>query len=156
CNRPSQPLSQGDCVMTLRAKHSLRAFTAAAAMFVCVGAVRAQTVVQIIGFNDFHGTLQSPGTFSPPGVTPAHASGGIDVLATYPADFRATNPNTVVVSAGDIINASPLVSALFHDEGTIETMNRAGIDFAGVGNHEFDDGAAELLRMQNGGCHATD
>jgi 5'-nucleotidase len=61
-----------------------------------------------------------------------------------------------VVSAGDLIGASPLLSALFHDEPTIEAMNLLGLDFNAVGNHEFDEGAAELLRMQNGGCHPTD
>ncbi|WP_175597263.1 metallophosphoesterase family protein [Peristeroidobacter soli] len=45
---------------------------------------------------------------------------------------------------------------MFHDEGTIETMNRLGLDFNAVGTHEFDDGKAELLRMQNGGCHPAD
>jgi 5'-nucleotidase len=60
------------------------------------------------------------------------------------------------VSAGDLIGATPLVSALFHDEGTIETMNRAGLDVNAVGNHEFDEGKSELLRMQKGGCHPKD
>ncbi len=58
-----------------------------------------------------------------------------------------------MVSAGDLIGASPLISALFHDEPTIEAMNLIGLDIAGVGNHEFDEGSAELLRMQNGGSH---
>ena len=62
----------------------------------------------------------------------------------------------MLVSAGDLIGASPLVSALFHDEGTIEAMNRIGLDFDALGNHEFDEGRNELLRMQSGGCHLTD
>jgi 5'-nucleotidase len=80
----------------------------------------------------------------------------VDWLAGYIADLKSKNPNTVVVSAGDLIGATPLVSALFHDEGTIETMNRAGLEVNAVGNHEFDEGKTELLRMQNGGCHPTD
>jgi 5'-nucleotidase len=72
------------------------------------------------------------------------------------AALRATNPNTVVVSAGDLIGASPLVSALFHDEPTIEAMGLIGLDINGVGNHEFDKGVAELLRMQFGGCSPVD
>ena len=60
------------------------------------------------------------------------------------------------MSAGDLIGASPLLSALFHDEPTIEAMNLIGLDLNAVGNHEFDEGATELLRMQNGGCHPTD
>jgi 5'-nucleotidase len=55
-----------------------------------------------------------------------------------------------------MIGASPLISAIFHDEPTIETMNRLGMEFNAVGNHEFDEGKDELLRMQNGGCHPTD
>ncbi len=74
----------------------------------------------------------------------------------YVSQLKAQNPNNVVVSAGDLIGASPLVSALFHDEGTIETMNRLGLEFNAVGNHEFDEGGTELLRMQRGGCHPTD
>jgi len=64
----------------------------------------------------------------------------------------ADNPNSVVVSAGDMIGASPLVSALFLDEPTILAMNMIGMDFNAVGNHEFDRGRAELLRVQRGGC----
>ncbi|HZW04076.1 MAG TPA: bifunctional metallophosphatase/5'-nucleotidase, partial [Anaerolineaceae bacterium] len=70
--------------------------------------------------------------------------------------LRATNPNTVVVSAGDMIGASPLISALFHDEPAIEAFNAIGLDYNAVGNHEFDEGAAELVRMQEGGCHPVD
>ena len=61
-----------------------------------------------------------------------------------------------MVSAGDLIGASPLLSALFHDEPTIEAMNQIGLDLNAVGNHEFDEGTTELLRMQNGGCHPVD
>jgi 5'-nucleotidase len=70
--------------------------------------------------------------------------------------MRATNPNSLVVSAGDLIGASPLLSAAFHDEPTIEAMNQIGLDLNAVGNHEFDEGEEELLRMQSGGCHPTD
>jgi 5'-nucleotidase len=112
--------------------------------------------VKILAFNDFHGNLVSPGTYRANVNSPAVPAGGIDELAGYVAAARAANPNTVVVSAGDVLGASPLVSALFHDEPTIETMNVLGLDFDGVGNHEFDDGSAELLRMQHGGCFAGD
>ncbi|MFA9445298.1 bifunctional UDP-sugar hydrolase/5'-nucleotidase [Egicoccus sp. AB-alg6-2] len=103
--------------------------------------------VQILALNDFHGNLEG-GTLNTGG-TP---SGGAEYLATHVAQKRATNPNTVVVSAGDLIGASPLLSALFHDEPTIEAMNAIGLDINAVGNHEFDEGAEELLRMANGGC----
>lgn len=121
--------------------------------------------VKIIGFNDFHGTLESPGSLTFGGV--ATKVGGIDWFAGYIAAMRAKNPaNTVILSAGDLIGASPLISALFHDEGTIEAMNRLGLqadgtvayrlDYDAVGNHEFDEGKGELKRMQYGGCHPTD
>jgi 5'-nucleotidase len=64
--------------------------------------------------------------------------------------------NSILVSAGDLIGASPLISGLFHDEPTIEAMNLIGLELAGVGNHEFDEGSDELLRMQNGGVHPVD
>ena len=116
-----------------------------------VGAQAPENVnVQILALNDFHGNLLPPGNF---GTTPA---GGVEYLATHIDNLRATNPNTVVVSAGDMIGASPLISALFHDEPTIEAFNTIGLDFNAVGNHEFDEGIDELIRMQEGGCHPVD
>jgi 5'-nucleotidase len=116
-----------------------------------IGAAQAANVsVKIIAFNDFHGQIVQPGNFA--GV----AVGGADWMAGHIARLKAQNPNNVVVSAGDMIGATPLVSALFHDEPTIEVMNRAGLEFNAVGNHEFDEGKDELKRMQNGGCHPTD
>ena len=79
--------------------------------------------------------------------------------STSPRNSRrssSSNPNTLEVGAGDLIGASPLLSGLFHDEPTIEAMNAMGMDVTGVGNHEFDEGVDELLRMQNGGCHPVD
>ena len=110
--------------------------------------------VQLLSINDFHGNLEPPAGSS--GRVGAVNAGGIEYLATHVKALEATNPNTLVVSAGDLIGASPLLSALFHDEPTIEGMNALGLDFNAVGNHEFDEGAAELLRMQDGGCHPVD
>jgi 5'-nucleotidase len=109
-----------------------------------------ELTIKIVALNDFHGQLLSPGSFS------SIPAGGVDAVAAHVARFKTVNPRTVVVSAGDLIGATPLVSALFHDEGTIETMNRVGLDYNAVGNHEFDEGRNELLRMQRGGCNATD
>ena len=135
----------------LRSKLPLRALLGLAVCALGIGAAQAATTtVKVIAFNDFHGNLQSPGTFS------GAPSGGVDVLASYVTNLKAQNPANVVVSAGDLIGASPLISAFFHDEGSIETMNRLGLEFSAVGNHEFDEGRTELLRMQNGGCHPTD
>ncbi len=107
--------------------------------------------VQLLALNDFHGNLEPPG-----GTIEGAPAGGAEYLASHVRRLEATNRNTVVVSAGDLIGASPLLSALFHDEPTIEAMNRIGLDLNAVGNHEFDEGADELLRMQKGGCHPVD
>jgi 5'-nucleotidase len=124
------------------------------------GAVQPQTVdVQILAINDFHGNLEPPGGSSGRvNVTPTTTvnAGGAEYLATHVKMLRATNKNTVFVSAGDSIGASPLLSALFHDEPTIEALNIMGMRFSAVGTHEFDEGWTELLRMQNGGCHPVD
>ena len=130
---------------------------------------RSKTVdVQLLGLNDFHGHLEAntPGTISPSGrpATPNTdppfddrvRAGGVEYLATYIRNLESQHRNSLVVSAGDLIGASPLLSALFHDEPTIEAMNKIGLDLNAVGNHEFDEGATELKRMQNGGCHPTD
>ncbi len=110
--------------------------------------IGAQLTVKLISINDFHGYIKPfEGSSSNPGVTR---------LATRIKALKAANPLHAVVSAGDLIGASPLTSALFKDEPTIEAMNRIGIDFNAVGNHEFDEGRAELLRMKNGGNHPTD
>ncbi len=115
--------------------------------------------VQLIAFNDLHGNLEPPqgssGKITLPDMTLVDA-GGVAFLATHVAALRAENPNTIVVSAGDLIGGSPLMSALFHDEPTIEVMNQIGLDYNAVGNHEFDEGSTELLRMQGGGCHPID
>jgi len=130
------------------------------------------TDVQLLAINDLHGHLQAntPGSIQvgccnavrdtagvqtgwAPKTVPA---GGIAYLATWIKTLRTQNSNTLTVGAGDMIGASPLVSALFHDEPTIESLNSLGMDVTGVGNHAFDEGVDELLRMQNGGCGPVD
>ena len=118
--------------------------------------------VKILAINDFHGNLQPPRG----GIRikdPADASktvnvpaGGSEHLATAVAAMRAKNPNHIFVAAGDLIGATPLLSALFRDEPTIESLGMMGLEVTAVGNHEFDKGSAELLRMQRGGCHPTE
>ncbi|MFY9459334.1 MAG: bifunctional metallophosphatase/5'-nucleotidase [Aquabacterium commune] len=134
------------------------AFSSFAGCAVAQTATRAPFTVKIIGFNDFHGTLKSPGTFGQnTNVIAANRPtvGGADYVAGYIASLKSQNPLNVVVGAGDFIGASPLISALFFDEPTVEALNRIGLEFNAVGNHEFDKGAAELLRLQNGGCKLT-
>jgi 5'-nucleotidase len=117
------------------------------------------TQVQLLAINDFHGNLQPPSGSSgriSTGPTTTVDAGGVEYLATWIKRLREQNSNTITVGAGDLIGASPLISGLFHDEPTIEAMNSLGLDVSGVGNHEFDEGVNELLRMQNGGCHPVD
>lgn len=124
-------------------------------LFIPVQAAPEPTVdVQLLALNDFHGNLEPPTGSS--GRVGTINAGGVEFLATHIQQLKALNPNTVVVSAGDLIGASPLISALFHDEPTIEAFNLIGLDYNAVGNHEFDEGATELVRMQEGGCHPVD
>jgi 5'-nucleotidase len=115
--------------------------------------------MQLLGINDFHGHLDAstPGRISRTkrsrdGV----AAGGAEYLATHVRILSRRRKHTLVVAAGDTVGGSPLLSSLFHDEPAIEAMNRIGLDIAAVGNHEFDEGANELRRLQRGGCHPVD
>ena len=109
--------------------------------------------VKIVAFNDFHGTLESPGRFGASAQSAERpAVGGADALAAWVARLKSQNPNNVVVGGGDFVGASPLVSALFFDEPAVEVLNHVGVEFTSVGNHEFDKGAVELRRLQSGGC----
>jgi 5'-nucleotidase len=119
--------------------------------------VRQTTVqLQILSFNDFHGQIEQYSAAKPTASPPAPGLGGAAYLATMLRAHEAENRNTLIISAGDLIGASPLTSALFHDEPTIEAANRMGVDIAVVGNHEFDEGWRELLRMEKGGCNPVD
>ncbi len=120
---------------------------------------QAPTVqVKLIAFNDFHGNLMPPGMRLPipdasqPNGVRLEAAGGIEAFSATVAKLKAENKLNAVVSAGDMVGATPLLSALFHDEPTIEAMNLVGIDFHAVGNHEFDRGIAHLKHLKNGGC----
>ena len=117
----------------------------------------ASVTVQILAVNDFHGALD-PSLTKPSSTnqTTWYYRGGAEYLANFVKTAAGTNLNTVKVSAGDMIGASPLLSSIFHDEPTINAFNLMGFEFSAVGNHEFDEGWQELLRMQNGGCHPID
>ncbi len=114
--------------------------------------------VKVLAINDFHGNLLPPQggiRIRDPqdaGKTVNVPAGGAAHLATAVKAARAKNPDHVFVAAGDLVGATPLLSALFRDEPTIEAMNLIGLEASAVGNHEFDKGAAELLRLQRGGC----
>jgi 5'-nucleotidase len=115
--------------------------------------------VQLLGINDFHGHLEAStsGRISRT-KRPRDAvfAGGAEYLATHIRMLSRRRKHTLVVAAGDTVGGSPLLSSLFHDEPAIEAMNKIGLDIAAVGNHEFDEGANELRRLQNGGCHPVD
>src|SRR4051794_40250678 len=149
-------------------KAPLTSILAAAVLATALGAAfraSAQTPpveVRILAINDFHGYLRP----SPDGIRIADppdntkkitvAAGGAEHLATLVKQLRDGNKNTIFVAAGDLIGASPFLSAMFHDEPTIESLSMMGLEVASVGNHEFDEGKDELLRMQNGGCYPND
>jgi len=122
----------------------------------------APVAVRILAINDFHGNLRPPAggiRISDPDDASkkiAVPAGGSEAMATLVRQLRQANRNNIFVAAGDLIGASPLLSALFHDEPTIEALSLMGLEISAVGNHEFDEGKDELLRMQNGGCHPSD
>jgi 5'-nucleotidase len=110
------------------------------------------TDIHLLAWNDLHGNLEAAslniyGKFA----------GGAAYLAKLVKDRQAQyGDHQLTVFGGDNIGASPLASALFHDEPITVATNLMNADFGSVGNHEFDEGREELLRMQNGGCHPVD
>lgn len=122
----------------------------------------APVELRILAINDFHGNLRPP----PGGIRindPEDknkkvmvAAGGAEYMATLVKQLREGHKNTIFVAAGDLIGASPFLSAMFHDEPSVEALSMMGLAITSVGNHEFDEGRTELLRMQNGGCHPED
>lgn len=119
--------------------------------------------VQLLSFNDLHGNLEPPSGSSgrvtevhEDGTTKTIDAGGVEYLATHLRNAREGNKYSITAAGGDMVGASPLISGLFHDEPTIEALNKLELDVTSVGNHEFDEGAKELARLQNGGCHPTD
>ena len=143
-----------------------RPILALAIMMALAASSLAQTAapidLRILAINDFHGYLRP----SPGGITIADpedktkkitvAAGGAEHMATLVSQLRDGHRNTIFVAAGDLIGASPFLSAMFHDEPTIEALSMMGLALSSVGNHEFDEGKDELLRMQHGGCHPVD
>ncbi len=108
--------------------------------------------LQLLAFNDYHGHLEA----STPGMIDGAAAGGSEYLSAMLAQLREGNKYSLTVAAGDLIGGSPAFSGLFHDEPSVESLNAMHLDVSSVGNHEFDEGVTELLRMQDGGCHPVD
>lgn len=87
--------------------------------------------LRLIAFNDFHGHIEAAAS-----------------LATAIRELGRGHSHTVVVAAGDLIGASPLPSAIFADEPAVKALSDAGLALSAAGNHEFDNGRGELLRLQ--------
>src|SRR5436309_7281345 len=150
-------------------RHPLAQMLTTAALAIALG-LPSQVLAQdetpvdlrILAINDFHGNLRPP----PGGIRIADPddkskkivvpAGGAERMATLVKQLREGHNNTIFVAAGDLIGASPFLSAMFHDEPTIESLSMMGLALSSVGNHEFDEGKDELLRVQNGGCHPID
>ena len=149
-------------------RHSLCQILAAVMLAIALDPVSramaqaASVDLRILAINDFHGNLRPPAggiSIADPGDKTRKinvAAGGAEHMATLVKQLRQGAKNTIFVAAGDLIGASPFLSAMFHDEPTIESLSMMGLEVASVGNHEFDEGKDELLRMQNGGCHPVD
>jgi 2',3'-cyclic-nucleotide 2'-phosphodiesterase / 3'-nucleotidase / 5'-nucleotidase len=112
--------------------------------------------VQLLGINDLHGQLDTWRSIKDSAGKTVDYSGGIEYLAAYMKQREETNPsNTLMLHAGDAVGASSPVSALLQDEPTIQFLNEIGFDAGTIGNHEFDEGVTEMLRLINGGEHAA-
>ncbi|TDC65151.1 bifunctional metallophosphatase/5'-nucleotidase [Actinomadura sp. GC306] len=143
-----------------------RTFLACAAAGLTVIALTAQPAaarpaptasVKILALNDFHGHLEPPSGSSGRAVNedgePVDAGGAAYVAAHLK---RLRDRNTLTVAQGDLIGATPLISAAYHDEPSVQFLGDIGVTASAVGNHEFDEGYRELLRIQHGGCHPED
>lgn len=146
----------------LRASAALAGVAAVAAVLATTAAPAAAKPrpvdLQILSFNDYHGHLEPPtgNDSSVLGSTGPVLAGGVEYLTTHLRDLRQGKTNTLTVAAGDLIGGSPFLSGLFKDEPSVETLDNLGLDVSSVGNHEFDEGVTELLRMQYGDCHPTE
>jgi 5'-nucleotidase len=142
-------------------KHRICQALVALVLSVAPASAQSPVELRILAINDFHGYLRAS-----PGIRISDSAdkekkvlvpaGGSEQMATLVKQQRENHKNNVFVAAGDLIGASPFLSAMFHDEPAIESLSMMGLEVAAVGNHEFDEGKEELLRMQNGGCHPVD
>ncbi|MEU3915897.1 bifunctional metallophosphatase/5'-nucleotidase [Streptomyces sp. NPDC029721] len=163
-HRTARRLTFGALALTAGAGAMVAAALPAGAASGGVPVAKGRTVdVQMLSFNDFHGTLEPPqgssGTVAElqaDGTTKAIPAGGVEYLASALREARKGHEYSVTAAAGDMIGGSPMLSGLFHDEPTVEALNKLNLDVTSVGNHEFDEGKNELRRMQYGGCHPVE
>jgi 5'-nucleotidase len=119
----------------------LAALLAIASLITTVSAAaRQQVEIQILNVSDWHGQLD------PLSITGVGNVGGAAALSTYFKQDRAANPNTLTLTAGDGVGATPPLSGFFADEPAIKAMRLMGFDADSLGNHNFDSG---LTRLQN-------
>lgn len=120
----------------------------------CASAPPAPVTVNLALINDFHGYLQpNPALFGQG--RPGQLVGGVANVGGVIDHLRQQDPQTLVIGSGDLIGASPAVSALWADEPTLQAMNLLGLQLSAVGNHELDNGKDELLRLAHGGCNSN-
>lgn len=150
-------------MFSIRGKRRVTAALGAAALVVTTMAVGAwsgghhpgkghdggrQVDLQLLAINDFHGNIEAASSLTYPGFE--DPVGGAEYLATHLAQAREGERYSTTVAAGDLIGASPFLSAVFDDEPTIESLNAMGVEVSSVGNHEFDAGFEELERIMHG------
>lgn len=142
---------------------TLLALVLAAGLTLPAAAQEDPVPVRLIGINDFHGNLEAASLnlmLADPGAAPGAPQlrvnvGGAAALAGMIRTLRAGSPHSLVLGAGDLLGASPLVSTLFKHESTVEILGDMGLEVSSLGNHEFDAGATELRRLIRGGCAPT-
>lgn len=115
--------------------------------------------INLVALNDFHGYLQASALRytdpDNPDILVTMEAGGIATLGGLLADLREQDPQLIFVGVGDLIGASPPLSAMWADEPSLEAMNLLGMRVSTLGNHELDEGKDELLRQINGGCESA-
>ncbi|MES2018249.1 MAG: bifunctional metallophosphatase/5'-nucleotidase [Pseudomonadota bacterium] len=135
----------------------LRPFFPALAAACLLSACASRPVqINLVGMNDFHGNLEASKfdytSVAGKLVPSSHQAGGVDNIAAAIQAWRKQDKDLLFVAAGDLVGASPAMSSMWADEPTIEALSMAGLFASSVGNHEFDQGRAELMRQQDGGC----
>ncbi|MEM9929170.1 MAG: bifunctional metallophosphatase/5'-nucleotidase, partial [Bacteroidota bacterium] len=85
-------------------------------------------------------------------------AGGLARVATVRQELLQENPNVITVLAGDFLSPSFMGTMRYQNEAgesekiaglqMVETLNAMGLDYATLGNHEFDLKSLELLEKR--------
>lgn len=138
--------------------HTLLCFSLTCTLCACTTTPSKPIVINLVAINDFHGHLEAEkfsyqSAQSTQASTPTTTTGaGIENIAAQLQAWRQEDPELLFVGGGDLIGASPSISALFGDEPTLDALSALGMRASALGNHEFDRGVQELQRQQHGGC----